>query len=114
MSTLGASLALYTNGYPDEAGRSDDLVSAATLTGLLLAARYAMDAFAAAWLGGLTDRVGIGRSARGFFLLGGAALLAAALAPSLILFGLLVLVFFVCGTGLQAGLAGSASPKLSG
>lgn len=110
MSTLGASL----SDYRTESTAGNDLADAALLTGLLLAARYAMDAFAAAWLGGLTDRFGLRRSATGYFLLGGAALLGAALGPPLPLFLVLMLVFFVCGTGLQAGLAGSASRLGSG
>jgi len=106
MSTLGAGLATFME--------STTLLTAATLTGVLLAARYAMDAFAAAWLGSLTDRFGIGASATGYFLVGGSALMIAVFAPSLVLFMLLVLVFFVCGTGLQAGLAGTASRLGSG
>jgi hypothetical protein len=106
MSTLGAGLVLHMG--------SGGLLSAATLTGTLLAARYLMDAFAAAWLGGLTDRFGVSGSAGGFFLVGGGALLAASVVPGLVPFMLLVLVFFVCGTGLQAGLAGAASRQGSG
>jgi len=106
MSTLGAALA----GYVD----ATTLLSAATLTGFLLALRYAMDAFAAAWLGGLADRFGVGRSAVVFFLVGGSALLISVLAPPLPLFMGLILIFFVCGTGLQAGLAGTASRLGSG
>ena len=106
MSTLGAGLVQYVG--------SVELLSAATLTGVLLAARYAMDAFAAAWLGGLTDRFGIGASATVYFLVGGLALIGAATGPTLVVFMTLVLVFFICGTGLQAGLAGSASRFGSG
>jgi hypothetical protein len=101
MSTLGAAL----GAYQDRPG----LLTAATLTGLLLGSRYAMDAFAAAWLGGLTDRFGIERGARAYFGLGGVALVLAALGPPLVSFMGLVVIFFVCGTGLQAGLAGTAS-----
>ncbi len=106
MSTLGAGLAGYVG--------TDQLLSAATLTGALLAARYAMDAFAAAWLGGLTDRFGIRDSATVYFLVGGLALVLAAIGPQLSVFMGLLLVFFVCGTGLQAGLAGLASRLGSG
>jgi hypothetical protein len=106
MSTLGAGLAGYVG--------TSTVLSAATLTGFLLALRYAMDAFAAPWLGGLTDRFGVGRSAMGYFLLGGSALTIAAFGPPLFTFMGAVLIFFVCGTGLQAGLAGAASRFGSG
>lgn len=101
MSTLGAGLAGYLESFA--------LFSAATLTGFLLALRYAMDAFAAPWLGGLTDRFGMERGASAYFVLGGGALILAAMGPPLAVFMVMILVFFVCGTGLQAGLAGTAS-----
>jgi hypothetical protein len=106
MSTLGAGLAGYVG--------TDELLSAATLTGVLLAARYAMDGLAAPWLGGLTDRFGVRNSGTLYFLCGGLALSLATMEPPLTLFMVLVLVFFVCGTGLQAGLAASASRLGSG
>lgn len=70
--------------------------------------RYAMDGVAAPWLGSLTDTFGIRRAGMSYFAMGGVALLLSAMGLPLFAFMAAVLIFFVCGTGLQAGLAGSA------
>lgn len=106
MSTLGAVLV----GYVGDGAR----LSAATLTGLLLALRYAMDSVAAPWLGGLTDSFGMRRAGIGYFFVGGCALLVSVSGLPLITFMAAILVFFICGTGLQAGLAGTAGALGSG
>ena len=106
MSTLGAVLVGYVS--------DDALLSAATLTGVLLAVRYAMDSVAAPWLGGLTDSFGMRRAGIGYFFVGGVALLISAAGLPLIAFTVAILCFFVCGTGLQAGLAGTAGALGSG
>jgi predicted MFS family arabinose efflux permease len=116
MSTLGAALVGYGAGAPligDGQGADSWGLTAATLSGLLLGARYAMDALAAPWLGGLADRDAY-RASAGYFLIGGLALLVAATKPPLPVFMVLVLAFFICGTGLQAGLAGTARRYGSG
>lgn len=101
MGTLGASIA----GYVGTGG----LFSAATLTGLLLGIRYLMDTAVAPWLGGATDRWGVRRASMVYLGVGGLALVMASSAPPLGLFVLAIILFFVCGTGLQAGVAGTAS-----
>jgi len=106
MATLGASLAKYVG--------TGGLFTAATLTGLLLGIRYLMDTAVAPWLGGATDRYGIRRAATGYLLVGGLALTLAALGPPLPLFVVFIILFFICGTGLQAGVAGTASRHGSG
>ena len=106
MSTLGAVLVDYVS--------AGGMLSAATLTGGLLAVRYAMDSVAAPWLGSLTDTFGIRRAGMSYFALGGVALLLSAIGLPLFAFMAAVLIFFVCGTGLQAGLAGSAGRLGSG
>ncbi len=106
MGTLGASIA----GYVTHVGA----FTAATLTGALLGIRYLMDTAAAPLLGGATDRFGVRRASFGYLLIGGAALLIAASGPALVGFMLSVIVFFVCGTGLQAGVAAVASRQGSG
>lgn len=106
MSTLGAVLVGYVS--------DDALFSAATLTGVLLAVRYAMDSVAAPWLGGLTDSFGMRRAGIGYFFLGGIALLVSVADLSLGAFMAAILCFFICGTGLQAGLAGTAGALGSG
>ncbi len=100
MGTLGASLAGYVPGGA--------YFSAATLTGALLAARYLMDTLAAPWLGSATDRFGLRRAAAAFFLIGGLALTLSALTPPLWVFIAAILTFFLSGTALQAGVAGTA------
>ncbi|MCZ6644000.1 MAG: MFS transporter [Gammaproteobacteria bacterium] len=101
MGTLGASIA----GYVGAGG----LLSAATLTGLLLGIRYLMDTAAAPWLGGATDRYGVRAASMVYLGIGGLALVMASSGPPVGLFVLAIIVFFVCGTGLQAGVAGTAS-----
>jgi predicted MFS family arabinose efflux permease len=103
MGTLGASLTGYTG--------AGGMFTAATLTGMLLGARYLMDTTLAPWLGGATDRLGVHRASTVYLLVGGAALLLAALTPPLFFFITAIITFFVCGTGLQAGVTGTASRR---
>lgn len=106
MGTLGAVLA----GYVDPGA----WLSAATVTGVLLATRYLMDSLAAPWLGGLSDVLGVRRAAGLFFVAGGVALLVAASGPPIALFVFAIISFFICGTGLQTGVAATASRIGSG
>jgi MFS-type transporter involved in bile tolerance (Atg22 family) len=106
MGTLGAALAGYIS--------AEFWLSAATVTGVLLATRYLMDSLAAPWLGSVSDRLGVRGAAGLFFLAGGLALLAAASRPPLAVFVVAIIGFFICGTGLQAGVAASASRIGSG
>ena len=101
MGTLGASVV----GYVGDGG----LFSAATLTGLLLGIRYVMDTAMAPWLGGATDRFGVRRASMVYLVVGGLALVMASSQPPFVLFMLGIVLFFICGTGLQAGVAGTAS-----
>jgi MFS family permease len=106
MSTLGAVLVDYIS--------DDGMLSAATLTGGVLAVRYVMDSGAAPWLGSLTDTFGIRRAGISYFAVGGLALLLSVMDLPLFVFIAAILTFFVCGTGLQAGLAGRAGRLGSG
>ncbi len=101
MGTLGASIVAYVG--------AGGLFSAATLTGLLLGIRYLLDTALAPWLGGATDRYGVRRASMVYLCIGGLALVMASIRPPLALFMVAIIVFFVCGTGLQAGVAGTAS-----
>jgi len=83
--------------------------SAATLTGAVLAVRFALDTLAAPVLGASADRLGVAKVSVGFFGVGALALAGAVLAPDLITLIALVLVFFIAATALQAGIAGYAS-----
>jgi len=106
-ATLGFVLQPYTN-----VGPSGDGLTAATLTGALLAIRFVIDSAAAPWLGAFTDRLGIRRAATAFFLIGGVMLaIATARTVSLIELGLVVTTFFVASTALQAGVASSVSGR---
>lgn len=101
MGTLGASIVVYVG--------AGGLFSAATLTGLLLGIRYLLDTALAPWLGGATDRYGVRRASMIYLCIGGLALVMASMRPPLAVFMVAIIVFFVCGTGLQAGVAGTAS-----
>jgi len=54
------------------------------------------------------------RAGIGYFFVGGCALLVSVSGLPLITFMAAILVFFICGTGLQAGLAGTAGALGSG
>lgn len=101
MATLGAVVATYVDG----------LASAATLTGGVLAVRFLLDAAAAPRLGAVTDTLGVRKAATAFFVVGGLALVAAWIQPPLIALLASVIVFFVCGTALQAGIAGTVGKQ---
>ena len=101
-ATLGAVLL-------DRLGATAFAVSAATLTGAVLAARYVLDSMAAPWLGGLSDRYGVRTIVVVFTSLGGVALLFAASVYNVYVVSALIIVFFATGTALQAGVTGAVS-----
>ena len=101
-ATLGAVLL-------DRLGATAFAVSAATLTGAVLAARYVLDSMAAPWLGGLSDRYGVRTIVVVFTSLGGVALLFAASVYNVYVVSVLIIVFFATGTALQAGVTGAVS-----
>ena len=101
-ATLGAVLL-------DRLGATAFAVSAATLTGAVLAARYVLDSMAAPWLGGLSDRYGVRTIVVVFMSLGGVALLFAASVYNVYVVSVLIIVFFATGTALQAGVTGAVS-----
>ena len=104
-STLGVVLQPYTANGPLLPG-----ITAATVTGALLAIRFVIESAAAPALGATSDRWGIRRTATRFFLLGGAALLAACAQPdSLPLLALFMLAFFASSTALHSGVSASVS-----
>ena len=104
-STLGVVLQPYTANGPLLPG-----ITAATVTGALLAIRFVIESAAAPALGATSDRWGIRRTATRFFLLGGAALLAACAQPdSLPLLALFMLAFFASSTALHSGISASVS-----
>ena len=107
MASLGAVLL-------DRLGTTTATISAATLTGTVLAVRYVLDSLAAPWLGGLSDRFGIRSTVVGFMAIGGAALILAASANNIFLVVVLTILFFAMGTALQAGVTGAVSQLGSG
>lgn len=98
MATLGAVL--------DERVTGGGWITAASLTGAVLALRFVLESGAAARLGAMSDRWGVRRASSTSFFIGAVALFAAALSPSLPLLILAVLAFFVSGTALGAALLG--------
>ena len=106
-ATLGAVLL-------DRLGATAFALSAATLTGAVLAARYVLDSLAAPWLGGLSDRYGVRTIVVVFMSLGGVALLFAASVYNVYVVSVLIIVFFATGTALQAGVTGAVSQLGSG
>jgi hypothetical protein len=101
MSTVGAAIGGYANGI--------GMLSAASLTGALLALRYVIDSVAAPALGALADRMGLRRAAFTFFSLGAICLAIAGVDVSGTVFVASVIAFFVAATTLQAVVAGHAS-----
>ncbi len=103
-STLGVVLQPYSDRMHVPG------LTAATMTGALLAIRFVIESLAAPSLGSLSDRWGVRRTASTFFLLGGVALLIAAAWPGVLpLLAAAMLTFFFSSTALQAGVAASAS-----
>lgn len=107
MATLGAVLL-------ERLGTTVSMLSAATLTGAILAVRYVLDSIAAPWLGGLSDRFGVRSAVVGFMTVGGSALLLAASVYNIYLVAVLTILFFAMGTALQAGVTGAVSQLGSG
>ena len=105
MATLGAVL----NSRMGELDGQLIGLSAATLTGGLLALRFLLDTSAAPWLGGLTDRFGVRNTTGGFLALGAVALGCAHFSNSIWLVATFVVLFFISGTALSAGIAGTVT-----
>lgn len=100
LSTLGAVL--------DEQTTAGGWLSAATLTGGVLALRFVLESGAAARLGAISDNRGVRLASTGAFTAGALALAVAAVAPTVPVLIAAVVTFFVCGTALGAGLLGFA------
>ncbi len=98
MATLGAVL--------DEQIDAGGWLSAASLTGAILAVRFVLETGAAARLGSLSDHLGVRVAGTGAFCLGALALAVAALSSSLPVLIAAVLAFFTSGTALAAALLG--------
>lgn len=103
LSTLGAVL--------DERTGRGGWLSATTLTGGVLALRFVLEGGVAARLGAISDNRGVRSSSTGAFAVGSAALVVAALSPTVPVLIASVVTFFVCGTALGAGLLGFAGSQ---
>ena len=103
MATLGAVI--------DERITGGGWLSAASLTGAVLAVRFAVETGAAARLGAMSDVYGIRRALSASFAIGAVALSVAAVSSSLPLLIVSVVAFFVSGTALSAGLLGFAGSQ---
>ncbi len=104
---VGPGLVLATLGavLQERLGEGSWL-SAATLTGAVLAFRFVLEGAAAARLGAISDSHGIRMTSSVGFVVGATALVVATASPSLPLLLLAVVVFFIAGTTLGAGLVG--------
>jgi len=100
MATLGAVL--------DERVSGNGPLSAAALTGGVLAVRFLLESTTAARLGAISDSRGIRFAASGAFALGTVSLVVAATSPPVIVLIAAVVAFFVSGTALGAALVGFA------
>lgn len=103
LATLGAVL--------DERTGRGGWFSATTLTGGVLAMRFVVEGGAAGRLGAISDSHGVRAASVGAFTLGGSALVAAAVAPTVTLLVIAVVTFFVCGTAFGAALTGFAGAQ---
>lgn len=115
LGCVGPGLVMATLGKVLSAGNLVlDGFTAASLTGALLAVRFVLDIAVAPALGGLTDRHGLRRVGIGFFALGALALGLASAAHGIVPVSACVLVFFVAGTALHAGVGGRVAHLGSG
>ena len=112
IGAVGPGLVMSTLGVVLDARATEVLgLTAATYTGALLAIRFTLDSAVAPYLGSLTDRYRMARAAGTFFAAGAVALGVAAMSRSAVLVSAAVIAFFVCGTALQAGVAGTVSKR---
>lgn len=106
---VGPGLVMATLGAVLDDGLGDrGWISAASVTGAVLALRFVLESGAAARLGAISDRHGVRVASASSFAVGAFALLVAAISPWLVLLIAAVVVFFVAGTALGAGLIGFA------
>lgn len=108
ISTLGLLLNTRLEGVLAIGGFT---LGAATLTGAVLATRFLLDTLAAPWLGALGDTLGARRAATSLFAAGAAMLVLAAYTETLLPLCASVIIFFMCGTALQATVAGAAGKQ---
>ena len=111
MSTLGFVLLARFGEEVDVLGL---VVGVATLNGLLLGARWALDTVAAPVYGAVVDALGVRRSAPWLFAIGTVALGFLYLFGSLAATAVGVIVFFTCGTALNTAVSTVASQRGSG
>ena len=113
---VGGGILASTLGFllKEEVGASAQVagihIGVATLTGALLASRWVADLMAPL-LGGVADRVGPRVGAIAFFALGGATLLGAALLPGALWLVVMVLLFYLCATGVSVVLSAQAGSR---
>ena len=112
LGAAGSGFVISTLGAVFDARLEGDLplgLTAATVTGALLAVRFMLDTAAAPWLGSLADRLGVRSSSTVLFLIGAGALGAAIILVHPGAVAVAVVMFFVTATGLHAGIAGTVA-----
>lgn len=106
MSTLGFIL---LSRYGQQIDIMGIVIGVATLNGLLLGVRWAMDTLGAPFYGAMVDQVGIRIGAPLFFLTGAGVMVLLANSNSLAGLSIGVIVFFMCGTALATVVSAEAS-----
>ncbi len=108
MATLGAILK-HSVGSSISIGAV--LIGVATLTGLLLGGRWILESLCAPLFGALYDRIGRYLATFIFFIIGTISLFACGAVSNILVLLFLILIFFLSGTSLTAGIAAEAARR---
>ena len=108
MATLGAILE-YKIGSSISFGTF--LIGVATLNGILLGGRWILDSLFAPILGALNDRFGTWKGMIVFFSIGGVSLFVCGATSNILVLIFFILLYFISGTSLAAGIAAEAGRR---
>lgn len=108
MATLGAILE-HRVGSSISIGAF--IIGVASLNGFLLGGRWVLDSLCAPILGALNDRFGIWKGMLVFFSIGGVSLFACGAASNILVLIFFILLYFISGTSLAAGIAAEAGRR---
>jgi MFS family permease len=108
MATLGAILE-HKIGSSVSVGTF--LIGVATLNGILLGGRWILDSLCAPILGALSDRFGTQLGMLVFFSIGALSLFTCAATSNILVLIISILLYFISGTSLAAGIAAEAGRR---